>query len=42
MNWRNNPPKRSSFETEEEYDEAMDSFMDAIEIDYEDRRSSRY
>lgn len=39
MNWRNNPPKWSDFETEEEYNEAVDNFWDAIEMDYEDRRS---
>ena len=41
MNWRNNPPKRSNYETEEEYNEAVDNFWDAIESDYEERRSSR-
>jgi hypothetical protein len=38
MSWRNTPPKRSNYETEEEYDEAIDSYYDALEAEYESRR----
>lgn len=39
MSWRNTPPKRSDYDSNEEYDEALDFFYDAIEADYEERRN---
>lgn len=38
MSWRSTPPRRSNYETEEDYADAVDSFYDAIEADYEERR----
>jgi hypothetical protein len=38
MSWRNTPPKVWDFETDEEYNEAMDCFYEAMEFDVEDRR----
>lgn len=38
MNWKNNPPKRSCFETEEEYLEALNNYQDALESYYEEAR----
>ena len=38
MNWRNTHPRKSDYETEEEYNDAVDSFYDAIESDYEEKR----
>lgn len=38
MNWRDNYPIQSDYETEEEYNEAVDAFWDAIEGDFEERR----
>ena len=37
MGWRNNPPIRSDYETDEEYEDAADAFLDAIEAYYEER-----
>jgi hypothetical protein len=39
MSWRNTPPKRSNYESDEEYDEAVDFYHDALEAYYEDKRS---
>ena len=39
MNWRNNPPKRNRYETEEEYQDAVDAYVDALEADYEERKN---
>lgn len=38
MNWRRLTPQRDDFETEREYEDALDSYFDAIEADYEERR----
>lgn len=38
MNWRNRPPLRGDYETEEEYIEMSDAFYDAMETDGEERR----
>lgn len=37
MNWRSRPPLPSDYETEEDYNDAIESFYDAIEADYEER-----
>lgn len=39
MNWRNKPPQISDFDTDEEYRAAVDSFFDAIEADYEEKKN---
>jgi hypothetical protein len=45
MNWRNTPPKRAHFDTQEEYDEAVESFYnelaDEADAVYEARRLDR-
>ena len=38
MSWRNMPPKRSNYETDEEYDEATEDYQDAMESYYEEKR----
>jgi hypothetical protein len=38
MNWRNIMPQSEDYETLEEYEDAVDSFYDAIEADFEERR----
>ena len=38
MNWRNNYPIQIDYETEEEYEAAVDAFWDAIEADFEEGR----
>ena len=38
MNWRNKYPEHDEFETEEEYEAAVDAFWDAIEADFEEGR----
>ena len=37
MNWRSTPPRRRDYETDEEYDEAVDLFYEALEADWEER-----
>ena len=32
------PPKRSNYETDEEYDEATEDYQDAMESYYEEKR----
>lgn len=32
------PPKRSNYETDEEYDEAIEDYQDAMESYYEEKR----
>lgn len=39
MNWRNNPPLRYRYETQEEYEDALNNYVDALEADYEDRKN---
>lgn len=39
MNWRKHPPKRKDYQTDEEYDEAVDFYYDAMEADYEEKRN---
>jgi hypothetical protein len=39
MNWRHRPPQVGDYETEEEYEEALDLFYDALEVDYEDKKN---
>lgn len=41
MNWRQNPPKRKDYQTDEEYDEAVEFYYDAMESDYEEKRDRR-
>ena len=41
MSWRNRPPKREDYETEEEFNNELDSFYDAMESDAEERRCRR-
>jgi hypothetical protein len=42
MSWRNRPPKRAHFDTQEEYDEAVNDFYnelaDEADAVYEERR----
>ena len=38
MNWRNNYPIQSDYETEEEYLEALNSYQDALEAYYDEAR----
>ena len=38
MNLRNNYPIQIDYETEEEYEAAVDAFWDAIEADFEEGR----
>lgn len=37
MSWRNRPPQREDFDTQEEYDEANDAYYEALESDFEER-----
>ena len=39
MNWRSNPPVRYRYETQEEYEEAVNAYENALEADYEDRKN---
>lgn len=41
MSWRSRGPKRSDYDTQEEYEEAMDSFYDAIADDADAAYESR-
>ena len=41
MSWRNMPPKRRDYDTEEEYGDALDAFFDALEAEAEERMMSR-
>ena len=41
MSWRNRPPRRSDYETVEEYEEAVDDFYAALEAEYEEIRCNR-
>jgi hypothetical protein len=39
MNWRNRPPQKTDYETEEEYNEALECYYYALEAMYEERRN---
>jgi hypothetical protein len=39
MNWRKYPPLRKDFDTEQEYEDAIDRYVDALEADYEYRKN---
>ena len=45
MNWRNRPPKRAHYDTQQEYDEAVESFYnelaDEADAVYEGRKIDR-
>lgn len=45
MNWRNTPPKRAHYDTQQEYDEAVESFYnelaDEADAVYEGRKIDR-
>lgn len=45
MNWRNTPPKRAHYDTQKEYDEALESFYnelaDEADAVYEGRKIDR-
>lgn len=37
MSWRNRPPQRSDYDTQEEYEEAYERYYEAMEADFEER-----
>lgn len=40
MSWRNTPPRRSDYETEEEYDYEVGRYEDAMEAEAEEKRQN--
>lgn len=41
MNWRNRPPQKCDYDTQEEYEDAVDYYYDALESDSDEERINR-